>query len=116
MQCSRLVRGDSDEMLRGINTAGVEWMAAANTPQTFQAAFPRAILFHCPKKIVAASGIEATLPPKERTQHDLVTANHKDQHSSRQVEGKPSQDSHFGATLRAFANLRASRGRDCRTA
>jgi hypothetical protein len=74
------------------------------------------MFFHRSDEIVAATGIEPTLPPEDWTQHDLVAPDRDNHHSSRQVEGKPSQDSHFGATLSDFANLRISRGRDCCTA
>lgn len=65
--------------LRRIETALVERVAAADPPDSFYRSAHHAVLVHRLYEVIAASGVEPALVPKDRAEEDLVQLHTADQ-------------------------------------
>ena len=66
-------------------TAGIERVAAADSPEAFARSTDCSVLLHCLNEIAAAGRMEAALLPDDRTQEDLIQPHHADQNSAGHV-------------------------------
>lgn len=65
--------------------AGIEWVAAADSPDAFARSTDRSVLLHRLDEVAAAGRMEAALLPDNWTQKDLIQPDHADQNSAGQV-------------------------------
>ena len=61
-------------------------MTAADSPDAFEGASDRAVLFDRFNEVMTAGRMKATLSTEDRTQKDLVQADDCDQNSRRQMQ------------------------------
>ena len=70
------------EILRRIVAAGMEGMAAANSPHALGGPADGAVLPHCQNEVVAARGSEAAVLAQERPNEELIEPHSGDQEPS----------------------------------
>ena len=61
-------------------------MTAADAAGSFPSADEQSVLSHCLDEVFAAGWMEATRPPQQGAEQNLVTANQSDQYRRRQLE------------------------------
>lgn len=71
---------------RWVVAAGIERVAAADSPGTFQRTFDGSVLLDCLDEVAAAGRVKAALLTDERTQEDLIEPYYADEDSARQVD------------------------------